>query len=193
MMVSSAHAEPSNGVYSSALEVAGSRTAAAKTEESGERVAFRLLQADSCAPGEQWANISGNSAGACEACVPGMFDHDADGATMCRYCRSGSVAAGSGTIECLACPSGTSTAGEDYLLDTGHGCAWCGGAADAPLTDVASGKPATQSSEGWGGRAEYGNNGVGHEGEYGGDSCTHTLADTRPEWWQVDLSDVTSL
>ena len=52
----------------------------------------------------------------------------------------------------------------------------------------ALGKPATQSSEGWGGnpnRATDGNT----NGQWGGGSVTHTDNPGSPSWWEVDLLD----
>ena len=57
-------------------------------------------------------------------------------------------------------------------------------AIDGP--NKALGKPATQSSEGWGGapgRAVDGNT----NGQWGGGSVTHTNGDNA--WWEVDLLD----
>ncbi len=60
-----------------------------------------------------------------------------------------------------------------------------GSPTSAPLTNVAQGKVATQSSTGWGGlasRAVDGNT----DGHYGANSVSHS-ADPNQPWWQVDL------
>jgi hypothetical protein len=56
----------------------------------------------------------------------------------------------------------------------------------ASCTNVASGQPATQSSDGWGGVASRAVDGAGLDGSFGSNSCSHTM-DTGPQWWQVDL------
>eukprot|EP01052_Picozoa_sp_SAG31_P050844 SAG31_NODE_11797_length_997_cov_1.448775_1_plen_113_part_10 len=62
----------------------------------------------------------------------------------------------------------------------------CTNNSDEPVEPInlATGQPASQSSEGWDGspgRAVDGN----VNGAYGAGSCTHTNAS--PSWWQVDL------
>ena len=55
------------------------------------------------------------------------------------------------------------------------------------LSNVALNQPATQSSEGWSGAASRGVDG-NNDGNYWGNSCTHTDGDPSGiEWWQVDL------
>merc|ERR1719403_778308 len=58
-------------------------------------------------------------------------------------------------------------------------------------TELAQGKPTTQSSEGWGGasqRAVDGNT----DGIYGSQTCTHTHAGAK-EWWRVDLQQTADI
>ena len=56
-------------------------------------------------------------------------------------------------------------------------------------TNVAEGRPATQSSVAWDGDASRAVDGNGLDGSWGSGSCTHTNADG-PTWWQVDLGQV---
>ena len=56
-----------------------------------------------------------------------------------------------------------------------------------PLTDVAEGALATQSSTAWGGDADRAVDG-NTDGAYSNNSVTHTEMETTP-WWQVDLGD----
>jgi hypothetical protein len=107
----------------------------------------RQLQISStCAPGTHWAN-STSATFSCEACALGKYDDDSDATTKCRYCGAGRVAAGLSSTECTACPAGKSTSTDDYILSPGHGCPWCGGRPDVPLTNVALGKPTASSTE----------------------------------------------
>jgi hypothetical protein len=56
-------------------------------------------------------------------------------------------------------------------------------------SNVAEGRPATQSSVAYGGEASRAVDGNGLDGNWGSASCTHT--DTHgPSWWQVDLGQV---
>jgi fibronectin-binding autotransporter adhesin len=57
---------------------------------------------------------------------------------------------------------------------------------DGTATNVAVGKPASQTSEGFGGTADRGNDG-NTSGQYGDNSVTHSGTDARNNWWQVDL------
>jgi len=56
-------------------------------------------------------------------------------------------------------------------------------------TNVAEGRPATQSSVAWGGDASKAVDGNGLDGSWGSGSCTHTNGDG-PTWWQVDLGQI---
>jgi hypothetical protein len=51
--------------------------------------------------------------------------------------------------------------------------------------NIAAGQPTGQSSEGWGGAAARATDG-NRNGDWGGNSCTHTQ-NAATEWWQVDL------
>ena len=57
--------------------------------------------------------------------------------------------------------------------------------------NLAAGRPATQSSDGWGGLAQRGTDG-NTDGNYANNSVTHTAFQTEP-WWQVDLQSITNI
>jgi endoglucanase Acf2/chitodextrinase len=63
--------------------------------------------------------------------------------------------------------------------------------APPPASNLALGRPATQSSTGFGGDAGKAVDGS-TDGRYANGSVTHTLRDTQA-WWQVDLGEVRSL
>ena len=65
--------------------------------------------------------------------------------------------------------------------------AWAGGS----VPNLAVGKPATQSSTGWGGLPQRGVDG-NTDGNFANNSVTHTAVESQP-WWQVDLQSVANI
>jgi hypothetical protein len=91
------------------------------------------------------------------------------------------------SIEALACTTALTLALVHESNATEESCPQ-GSFYDGMSGNIALGKPATQSSEGWGGapsRAVDGDT----TGDYGEESCTHTEGGD-PEWWQVDLGQL---